>query len=70
MMIYKSVILIPLFTQTISAADGLPPIPVAINAFTTRTFAKLTRQVFSRVTGVYQDFPSNSTSVILTNVVC
>ncbi|KAF8865704.1 hypothetical protein BDZ45DRAFT_684226 [Acephala macrosclerotiorum] len=54
--------------QTSIAANGLPPLPVAIDRSTTELFAKATRQLFSEVTGYYIDFPANGTTDIQTNV--
>lgn len=53
-----------------SAADGLPPVPVAVNRKSSYNFAVLTRQVFTKVTGQYVDFPANMTTDIITNVLC
>jgi hypothetical protein len=57
------------FTDRLSAANGLPPIPVAVNGQTSYDFAVASRQVFSKVTGDYVDFPSNGTTEIITDVV-
>lgn len=53
-----------------SAADGLPPVIVAVGGQAAHDFALLTRQVFSKVTGEYVDFAANGTTDIITNVVC
>lgn len=53
-----------------SAANGAPPLPVAIDGNTTVTFAVATRQLFSLVTGAYTDFAGNGTTDIRTDVVC
>lgn len=58
-----------LLTLRRRAANGAPPIPVAIDRTTTLAFADSTRQVFSEVTGQYKDFPANGTTDIITNVV-
>ncbi|CZT25460.1 uncharacterized protein RCC_11192 [Ramularia collo-cygni] len=49
-------------------ANGLPGVPVAIDRTTTVDFATASREAFSRVTGIYKDFPENGTTVINTNV--
>ncbi|PIA88799.1 hypothetical protein CB0940_06995 [Cercospora beticola] len=47
--------------------NGGPAIPVAVDRTTSYDFAVATRQVFSRVTGLYTDF-DNGTTIITTNV--
>ncbi|EME78741.1 uncharacterized protein MYCFIDRAFT_178849 [Pseudocercospora fijiensis CIRAD86] len=50
-----------------SNPNGGPAIPVAIDRTTTYDFALGTRQLFSRVTGLYTDY-NNGTTIIHTNV--
>ncbi|KAK6429840.1 hypothetical protein LTR95_014012 [Oleoguttula sp. CCFEE 5521] len=47
--------------------NGGPAVPVAIDAATTRDFATSSRQAFSKVTGVFDDY-KNGTTIIHTNV--
>ncbi|KAK6438349.1 hypothetical protein LTR95_005452 [Oleoguttula sp. CCFEE 5521] len=47
--------------------NGGPAVPVAIDAATTRDFATTSRQAFSKVTGVFDDY-KNGTTIIHTNV--
>ncbi|OQO00801.1 hypothetical protein B0A48_13488 [Cryoendolithus antarcticus] len=47
--------------------NGGPAVPVAIDAATTRDFATSSRQAFSKVTGVFDDY-RNGTTIIHTNV--
>nr|OQO22310.1 hypothetical protein B0A51_09905 [Rachicladosporium sp. CCFEE 5018] len=47
--------------------NGRPAVPVAVDAATTRDFATSSRQAFSKVTGVFDDY-KNGTTIVHTNV--
>lgn len=51
-----------------SYPNGGTGIPVAVTGNGVVTFGTTTRQVFSKVTGNYVDFPANGTTVIYTDV--
>ena len=45
-------------------ADGLPGAPVGFTGVDVVNFGTATRQVFSKVTGFFTDFPANNSMVI------
>ncbi|KAF2165799.1 hypothetical protein M409DRAFT_55666 [Zasmidium cellare ATCC 36951] len=53
---------------TVIYPNGGGPVPVAVTGSGVVNFGTETRQVFSKVTGQYVDFPDNGTTVIFTNV--